>query len=151
MIKKTITVVVVLLITTISCKRGVSAPKIKQENLEKAIDRDRNIKGTPKITFDKKVYDFGTVPEGEVVETTFKVTNTGESDLIIKEANASCGCTVPTWTKKPIEPGESGEIAVKFDTGGKPNKQSKSVTLVTNTESGSETIRISGMVTPKNK
>lgn len=108
-------------------------------------------KGAPEISFDKEEFDFGTVKEGEVVETTFVVTNTGKSDLVITHAQASCGCTVPEWTKDPIAPGETGNIKVSFNTSGRTNKQSKSVTLTTNTEKGREIIKISGMVTPKNK
>ena len=47
------------------------------------------------MTFDKTVHDFGTINEGETVETTFTFTNTGKPDLIIVDARASCeGCIV---------------------------------------------------------
>lgn len=74
----------------------------------------------PVITFEKQVHDFGNVTEGEVVEYSFKFTNTGEKDLLINSAEASCGCTVPEWPKEPIKPGESGYMKVKFDSKGRP-------------------------------
>ena len=40
----------------------------------------------PVMTFDKLSHDFGTINEGEVVETVFTLTNTGTSDLIILNA-----------------------------------------------------------------
>ncbi len=135
----------------VSCGKGNATSKIKKENLAKAQERDNKIAGVPVISFDKEVHNFGTVNEGDVVKTSFIVTNKGKSDLLILNAKATCGCTVPTWPKKPIKPGDTAEIKVKFNTSGKPNKQSKTVTLTTNTEKGNESVRITGMVTPKNK
>ena len=136
----------------ISCGNTNASSKVKTENVESAEKRDENIgQGAPIASFDKEVHDFGTVEEGEVVETIFTVTNTGKSDLVITNAQASCGCTVPNWPNEAIAPGKSGEIKVSFNTSGKPNKQSKTVTLTTNTEGGREVIKISGMVTPKKK
>ncbi|SIN98866.1 DUF1573 domain-containing protein [Chitinophaga niabensis] len=74
----------------------------------------------PVMTFEKQLHDFGNVTEGEVVEYSFKFTNTGEKDLLINNAEASCGCTVPEWPKEPIKPGESGYMKVKFDSKGRP-------------------------------
>ena len=136
----------------VSCGQNSAASKVKKENIERAEKRDISIrKGTAAISFDKEEYDFGTVNEGDVVKTTFVVTNSGKSDLVITNAQASCGCTVPVWPKGAIAPGETGDIQVSFNTNGKPNKQSKSITLTTNTEKGREVIKITGMVTPKNK
>lgn len=146
-------VIASLMLTSIlvtSCKNGgASVSKISKENLEKAEQRDQSMKGAAVVSFDREVHDFGTVNEGDVVETSFVVTNTGKSDLIITDAKASCGCTVPTWPKEAIKPGAAANIKVKFNTSGKPNKQSKTVTLTTNTEKGNEQVRITGMVTPK--
>lgn len=139
--------------TLVSCnKTSASAvSKIKKENLLNAEKRDSESKGAPVVSFDRKLHDFGTVDEGEVIETTFTVTNSGETDLIILDAKVTCGCTVPTWPKEPIPPGKTGEVQVRFDTSNKPNKQTKTVTLHTNTEKGTEAVTVSGMVIPKNK
>ncbi|WP_157986556.1 DUF1573 domain-containing protein [Chitinophaga alhagiae] len=72
------------------------------------------------MTFEKEVHDFGKVTQGEVVEYSFKFTNTGNKDLLIQKAEASCGCTVPEWPKEPIKPGESSYMKVKFDSHGRP-------------------------------
>lgn len=78
-------------------------------------------KGTwPVMTFEKESHNFGNVTEGEVVEYSFKFTNTGNRDLLITKAEASCGCTVPEWPKEPLKPGESGYMKVKFDSKGRP-------------------------------
>ncbi|WBX74411.1 DUF1573 domain-containing protein [Tenacibaculum pacificus] len=136
----------------VSCGQNNAASKVKKENVESAEKRDVSIsKGTASISFDKEEHNFGTVNEGDVVKTTFVVTNTGKTDLVITNAKASCGCTVPVWPKEAIAPGKTGEIQVSFNTNGKPNKQSKSITLTTNTEKGREVVKITGMVTPKKK
>lgn len=136
----------------VSCGKGNASTKVKSENVQQAEQRDQDInKGAPVVKFDREVHDFGTVNEGEVVKTSFTVTNTGNSDLVITRAQATCGCTVPVWPKEPIAPGKTGDIQVSFNTNGKPNKQSKSVTLYTNTATGREVVKITGMVTPKNK
>ena len=126
--------------------------KINKENLDKAKTRDVEIKkGTAMISFDKKEYDFGIVNEGTVVETSYLVTNSGKTDLVITNAKASCGCTVPVWPRDAIKPGKTGEVKVKFNTSGKPNRQQKTITLTTNTESGREVLVLKGSVTPKAK
>ncbi|WP_159952028.1 DUF1573 domain-containing protein [Polaribacter septentrionalilitoris] len=134
------------------CKNIDATKKINKENLNNAAVRDANIKkGTASISLNQKIYDFGTVNEGDIVETVFKVTNTGKTDLVITNAQGSCGCTVPVWPKAPIKPGETGDVKVKFNTSGKPNRQQKTVTLTTNTESGREVLTLKGSVTPKSK
>ena len=102
---------------------------------------------SPIMSFDKTLHDFGTIQEGETVETIFTFTNSGKSDLIIVDARGSCGCTVPEYPKNtPIPPGESGKIRVSFDSNNKPNMQQKTVTISANTDSGRETIRIKALV-----
>ena len=133
-----------------SCDNGKAAAKINADNLENAKNRDVEIKnGAALIAFDKSVHDFGTVTEGDVVETVFKVTNSGKTDLIITDAQVTCGCTVPVWPKAPIKPGQTEDIKVKFNTSGKTNRQQKNITLITNTESGREILTLKGMVSPK--
>lgn len=133
-----------------SCDNGKAAAKINADNLENAKNRDVEIKnGAALIAFDRSVHDFGTVTEGDVVETVFKVTNSGKTDLIITDAQVTCGCTVPVWPKSPIKPGQTEDIKVKFNTSGKTNRQQKNITLITNTESGREILTLKGMVSPK--
>lgn len=142
------------ILALMSCgnKGSNATSKIIKDNVLQAEKRDQEINaGAPEITFDKVEYDFGKVDEGFKVETSFSVTNSGKSNLVITDAKASCGCTVPTWPKEPIKPGETAEVQVKFDTSGKPNKQSKTVTLHTNTVKGQEILKVSGFVTPKKK
>ena len=98
-----------------------------------AIETDESTNKDPVISFDKKIWDFGTITDGEVVEHTFRFTNTGTNDLIISNASASCGCTIPEWPKEPIAPGEKGEIKVEFNSNGKKDMVTKDITILANT------------------
>ena len=86
------------------------------------------------IQFDKVEHDFGTIKQGDQVECSFKITNTGQEPLIIEEAHGSCGCTVPDYPKEPIPPGQSRDMKVKFNSTGKKGKQAKTVTVTANTD-----------------
>lgn len=127
-----------------SCKDN-AADKVKSENVAVAAERDANAGDFPVISFDKTEHDFGTIQDGTPVETTFKYTNTGNSMLVVSNIKSTCGCTVPSnWTKE-VAPGATGEFSVKFN--GKGNgKVTKSVTMTTNTEKGTEQLRIMAFV-----
>ncbi len=86
------------------------------------------------ITFDTLRYDFGKFSKNEpVVRCTFPFKNTGTAPLIIHQAFASCGCTVPTYTKEPIKPGEKGAIDVTYDGTDKfPGHFQKTITIRSN-------------------
>ena len=143
-----LTAVVFSLIAT-SCKDG-AASKIDSTKLETAKERDAKIElGPAVIEFDQVEYDFGEIVEGDVVEGTFKVTNAGKADLVITSARATCGCTVPEWPKDAIKPGETADIKFTFNSRGRQGKQTKSITLKTNTEKITEVLRIKGTVVKK--
>jgi hypothetical protein len=86
------------------------------------------------IKFDKTTHNFGTFSESEPkVTCSFSFTNIGEQPLMINQAIASCGCTVPEYTKTPIQPGEKGQIKVTYNGTGKfPGHFKKSITIRTN-------------------
>ena len=86
------------------------------------------------IMFDKKTHNFGTFSEKNAVQKcTFTFTNVGDAPLVINQAVASCGCTVPQYTKSPIAPGQKGTIEVTYNGAGKiPGHFKKSITVRTN-------------------
>jgi hypothetical protein len=104
---------------------------------------------TTTIKYEQESFDFGVVDEGEVVTHVFKFKNTGTEPLTITNAKASCGCTVPNWSKEPVAPGANGEIKVEFNSKGKPGNQSKRVTVTGNTNPTDTFIEIKGMVKGK--
>jgi Protein of unknown function (DUF1573) len=94
--------------------------------------------GGPVMTFEKSEIDYGTITQGADPLRRFKFKNTGTEPLIIKNARGSCGCTVPSYKKEPIAPGESSEIEVRYDTQRIGDFQ-KSVTIETNEVIGDQT------------
>lgn len=103
----------------------------------------------PVLSFDNVDHDFGTITEGEKVSYTYSFKNTGEAPLIIQNAQPSCGCTVPEWSKEPIPVGGTGFVKAEFDSNGKPNIQNKTITVTANTWPKVTTLRFKAMVTPK--
>jgi hypothetical protein len=86
----------------------------------------------PVVGFNTLEYDFGDMKQGEKKDYTFNITNSGKSDLIIRNVRSSCGCTAVAPSKQLIAAGESAPIKVTFDSRGKRGRQSKSVTVITN-------------------
>ena len=102
-------------------------------NMQAQGNKKVNSQGIKEITFEKEVHDFGTLNEGDIVETTFKFTNTSTIPLTITKIKSTCGCTVPKdWKKTAIQPGEKSQFSVKFNTKNKPNKQNKRITITSN-------------------
>ena len=97
------------------------------------------------MTFDVTTVDYGTIDKGADPIRKFKFTNTGNEPLIVKAAKGSCGCTVPTYPKEPIMPGESNVIEVRYDTQ-RVGAFTKTVTLTTNEASDTHTLTIKGDV-----
>ena len=83
------------------------------------------------IDFESKVVDYGILEHNANGEREFVFTNNGTEPLIIKNAKGSCGCTVPTWPREPIMPGETSKIGVKYATN-RVGKFTKTITLTTN-------------------
>ena len=143
---RNLVVILVFAMAIFACNDDPAA-KVKKENVELAKKRDKDLKyNSPEMKFEETEHDFGDIKQGEMVEKVFKFKNTGKRDLIIYKAKASCGCTVPTWPKEPIKPGEEGKIVVKFNSRGRKGAQNKQVTLTTNTAKGKELLHIKGMV-----
>ena len=86
----------------------------------------------PEIMFEKTEHNLGQIMQGEKVGYNFIFSNQGGASLVILDASASCGCTVPKYSKEPIAPGEKGSVEVVFDSSGRMGQQSKTVTLKTN-------------------
>ena len=107
---------------------------------------------TPKVSgvsmkFETETIDYGTITKGAERVRKFYFVNNGTEDLVIKNAKGSCGCTVPTYPKEPIKPGERAAIEVNYDTQ-RLGAFTKTVTLTTNAPEGQDTkvLTIKGLV-----
>ena len=101
---------------------------------------------TAEMIFEVEEYNFNTIKQGESVTREFSFTNTGKEDLIITNAQGSCGCTVPVWPKEPIKKGTKGVIKVTFNSAGKMGLQDKTVTITSNAKNSPRVIHLKGTV-----
>lgn len=102
------------------------------------------------ITFEKTSHSFGDFKEDQPQKAVFVFTNTGDKPLVIQQAFSSCGCTVPSFTKAPIEPGKKGEVIVTYDGKGKfPGHFKKAVTIRSNASNSLARVYIEGTMTEK--
>lgn len=96
--------------------------------------------------FDDTTYNYDTISKGSSGECMFEFTNVGDEPLIITSAFSSCGCTVPSWPKEPVLPGDKNSINVKYNTG-KEGAFSKVIVVKTNSCSHNNVLlRIKGYV-----
>jgi len=104
----------------------------------------------PVITFEKTEHDFGKIHEEDGrVSTVFEFKNEGMAPLVLSNVRASCGCTTPTWTKEPVEPGQTGSITVTYNPNGRPGRFQKTVTITSNASEPTKKVYIKGEVLPK--
>ena len=140
----------IALLIIAGCKSGgqngqetISADVVNNPNSASGAGKTGSL---PVIQFEELEHDFGRIIEGETVSYTFKFTNTGKSDLIIAEVTTSCGCTVPSYPKTPIRPGEGGVVKVAFNSNGKRGFQSKNIMVASNTQPNTTVVRIKAQV-----
>ena len=101
----------------------------------------------PKIAFEKKTFEFGTISQGEKVEHSFIYRNTGEAPLVIVSVEPSCGCTLAEDPpEKPIAAGSSDTLRVTYDSDGHRGHVKKSVSVVANTSPKTTVVRMKGTV-----
>lgn len=101
------------------------------------------------LKFNKSVHDFGEVAQKGTIYYTFEVTNVGTAPVVISNAQATCGCTTPEWSKQPIMPGAKSTIKVGYDAENRPGVIDKNITVISNAENGTEVLKIKGKVIPK--
>lgn len=101
----------------------------------------------PVMKFSKEIYDFGKIKAGDKVSYSYAFENTGKSPLIITDAVASCGCTIPSWPNKPINPGGKEAIKVIFNSAGKSGLIDKQITITANTVPAQTLVHLIGEVT----
>lgn len=110
------------------------------------------LQAQPVATFKESVYDFGVIKEEKgPVKHTFEFVNTGDSPLIVIDAVASCGCTRPSFTAKPVKPGKKGKVEVTFSPAGRRGTFRKTIKVKTNAVEKISSIVITGSIIPKER
>ena len=97
------------------------------------------------IMFEVTTIDYGEVEFESDGKRVFKFKNVGTAPLTFKRISSSCGCTIPKKPEKPIEPGDSGEIEVEYDTK-RVGVFMKAISVVSNSKNSSIILRIKGEV-----
>ncbi len=120
----------------------------KVEPVEKEAKPKKPAKRGARISFANKSFDYGTINQGDKLNREFVFTNTGDSDLIIKNVTVTCGCTQPNYPFVPIKPGKTGKIQVAYNSTGKLGAQRSIITVVTNGYPRRQKLFLDGVVMP---
>jgi hypothetical protein len=100
------------------------------------------------IVFAATTHDYGTIVQASDGSCVFAFTNKGKAPIVLNDVKASCGCTVPEWTRTPVAPGEKGSIKVTYNTNN-VGAFSKSITVNSNAVNSPLVLIIKGTVTAK--
>ncbi|QNK76279.1 DUF1573 domain-containing protein [Winogradskyella undariae] len=113
---------------------NVAPPELKTNNDKVAV-----------LEFKTEVIDYGTITQNSEGKRIFSFTNTGDAPLVITKVKTSCGCTVPSYSKDPILPGEQGELEIKYDTK-RLGAFTKTITVTSNADGGNKILKIKGNI-----
>lgn len=129
-------VIIIFIIFSVSCKDSKEPVTGSGYNIHNpaSASGSKSSKTVPEIEFRETEFNLGTLIQGEQVSHSFRFTNTGGSNLVISKVDAPCGCTSPTWTREPIQPGGTGFIEVVFDSRNRSGEQIQSVRVYSNTQ-----------------
>lgn len=108
---------------------------------EQPIDPDRGIP-----TWTTTEHHFGDISEGDTVSYEYVVKNTGKKPFLITGSDTDCGCTVPVYDDKPIMPGQSETVEVRFASQGRVGTVDKKISIFTNVQPHHHTLRLKGTV-----
>lgn len=114
---------------------------------DQKMEKPVNLDG-PVMDFETKTVDYGTLEQHGDPLKVIKFTNTGKEPLVIKNAKGSCGCTVPTWPKEPVMPGETSEIEVRYATN-RLGKINKTIKITTNEGTDPHVLKVIGNILKK--
>jgi hypothetical protein len=127
------------------CGIAMVAIAIAQQLAFNDISKNRLFNENAVFLWNNTAFDFGQIKQGLPVSHEFSFTNTGEIPLIISSVQASCGCTVTSYTKDPIAPGSTGFVKATYNAA-KVGQFTKSVTVNANTEESIVQLTIKGEV-----
>lgn len=113
---------------------GAQVQKQKVSTSEVKVTGNTKAENYAEIKFDTLRHNFGKFKASQpIVKCSFRFRNTGTAPLVIHQAFASCGCTVPTFTKEPVKPGDTGVIDVTYNGTDKfPGHFQKTITIRSN-------------------
>lgn len=139
---------ILILIAAFIFTVGITNAQVKVPTTESIEMKTQNPGEGPVMQFESKVVDYGTIEQHSEPLRKLTFVNTGTSPLVITNARGSCGCTVPTWAKEPIMPGEESTIEIRYATN-RLGKINKKVTITTNEGTEPHVINVIGDIFEK--
>ena len=110
--------------------------------------QERESRSSDEMAFETLSHDYGSIVYGADGSYKFVFKNNSQKPLVITNVKSSCGCTVPSWPKEPIQPGDSGSITVKYNTK-LPGTFNKSVQVFSTADNSPVKLSIRGKVNAK--
>lgn len=80
-----------------------------------AVMAQTQLKADDVVKFTQEKHDFGKIKQGVPVTYFFEFKNISDKPVVVENASASCGCTIPEKPEKPIAPGATGKIKVQYN------------------------------------
>ena len=112
-------------------------PEMTAEELDKS----------PKLQIGDRVFDFGKVVEGTVVEAEFTLENGGKSKLNFRQIKSNCSCVTYDVKSSNLKKGKSQTLKIAFDTSERRGNQYKTVTIFSNDPSApTQMVTIKGSI-----
>ena len=87
---------------------------------------------TPKLEFDRTVYNFGSTSSVPSLSGKFNYTNTGDAELKLQKPMPDCGCTVAILQPETLQPGEKGELVFTLSLAGLQGRIVKTIAVPSN-------------------
>lgn len=132
-----------------ACNTSNKNPYENSLGIEPAVIAEMDTAHYTTIQWKDSVINFGTIKKGDSIQLRYSFTNTGKTPLFIFQTQATCGCTITNFNKKPIMPGKSGFITVLFKSGVQTGEINKNITVVANTKTRKNNrLVIRGVVKP---
>lgn len=104
------------------------------------------------LAFPDAEWDFGSIEESRGrVSHTFTGINRGQKPVVILDVVASCGCTVPEFSRKPVLPGDSTRVTVTYDPANRPGVFVKELGVYSSERRKIASLTIRGDVVPREK
>ncbi len=101
-------------------------------NVGRKKEVEKTVSGKPRLVFEKEMYNFGEIKEGDVIGKFIRFKNEGKGLLKIESVDGSCACLDFRYSEKPILPNEQGKIEVIFDSDGFKGRQVKFLKIFSN-------------------
>lgn len=104
----------------------------------------------PVLVLESGTIDLGVFRKNEIQESSFVFTNGGNEPLALLHVFTDCGCTATSYSRTPVQPGDSAEVKVRFDGSGRtPGRFMKVIKIRSNAVNSLVRVYVTGIVKPK--